>query len=590
MKISYPKALTSLYCALVSVWLCMPGCEKDRKKAKFKNLSTVEGLYKHSLEFTKRVEKVCDGIYVAIGFGLANSIMIEGDDGIIIVDTLESMESARAVYRAFETITKKPVAAIIYTHYHPDHVFGAEAFTDHRKIPVYAHESTSALIDKVVSVIRPVITKRSMRMFGCFLPDDAIVNAGIGMRLNIDKNSTVGVVRPNHTFSDTLSDTVAGIRFTLVHAPGETPDQIFVWLPDKKTILSGDNIYKTFPNLYTIRGTSSRDLKKWVASLDKIRSYHPDFLLPSHTGPIQGADKIYRTLTDYRDAIEYVHDQTVRGMNMGMTPDELVEYVKLPARLAASPYLKEYYGTVAWSVRSVFDGYLGWFDGNPTNLFPLCPNDMAKHMADLAGGADALMKKAEQADKKGDFQWVLNLTDHLLMLDPKNSRARDLRVRALTSLGEKSANPNARHYYLTRAAELGQGLVIWEPGGELGHPTLEMVHSLPLNRFFDSMAVNLDPEKSADVDTKVGFIFPDTGEKYTVAVRHGVCEITPDLVSKRDITVTVESAFWKEMLAKLRKPLVTIATKFKVEGGKIAFLKFMAMFDPVYDKPAGGQD
>ncbi|NOY69044.1 MAG: MBL fold metallo-hydrolase [Deltaproteobacteria bacterium] len=584
MKKSYPKVLflAALCCALVYIGMYVPGCKKAPERAEFKNLSTVAGLQKHSLEFTKRVEKVSDKIYVAIGFGLANSIMIEGDDGVIIVDTLESMESAQAVYREFKKITKKPVAAIIYTHFHPDHVFGAGVFADHRQIPVYAHNSTSALIDKVVSVIRPIITKRSMRMFGCFLPDDAIVNAGIGMRLNIDKNSHVGVVRPNHTFADTLSDTVAGIRFTLVHAPGETPDQIFVWLPDEKTILSGDNIYKTFPNLYTIRGTSFRDVKKWVASLDKMRAYHPDFLVPSHTEPIRGADRIYRTLTDYRDAIEYVHDQTVRGMNMGMTPDELVGYVKLPERLAASPYLKEYYGTMAWSVRSVFDGYLGWFDGNPTNLFPLSPKDTAQHMADLAGGADVLEKKAEEADRKGDFQWVLNLTDQLLALDPKNSRARKLRIRALTALGEKSANPNARHYYLTRAAELGQGLVI----GELGHPTPEMVHSLPLNRFFDSMAVNLDPEKSADVDMKVGFIFPDTGEKYTIAVRHGVCEITPDLVSKPDITVTVESVIWKEMLAKLRRPLVTIATEFDISGGKVAFLKFMAMFDPVYDKPA----
>lgn len=584
MNTAYLKffIVATLCCALVLAALIVQVCKKTPEKAEFQDLSTVKGLKKHSLEFTKRVEKVCDGIYVAIGFGLANSIMIEGDKGVIIVDTLESMESARAVRREFEKITQKPVAAIIYTHYHPDHVFGAAVFADHPGIPVYAHNSTSALIDKVVSVIRPVITKRSMRMFGCFLPDDAIVNAGIGMRLDIDRNSHVGVVRPNRTFADTLSDTIAGIRFTLVHAPGETPDQIFIWLPDKKTILSGDNIYKTFPNLYTIRGTSSRDLKKWVASLDKIRALHPDFLVPSHTGPIKGKDKIYNILTDYRDAIEYVHDQTVRGMNMGMTPDELVEFVKLPPRLAKSPYLKEYYGTVAWSVRSVFDGYLGWFDGNPTNLFPLQPTETARHMADLAGGPDALMKKAVSADKSKDFQWVLNLTDYLLRLDPKNSRARQLRVHALTALGEKSANPNARHYYLTRAAELGQGIVI----GELGHPTLEMVHSLPMNRFFDSLAVNLDPKKSADVNTTVGFVFPDTGEKYTITVRHGVCEITPTLAAKHDITVTVKSTIWKEMLAKLRKPLVTIATKFEIDGGKIAFLKFMSMFDPVYDKPS----
>jgi len=581
---SFHFVFLSMLSVLIGTFLT--GCNKGPEKAQFKALSSVEGLKKHSLEFKKRVEKVCDGVYVAIGYGLANSIMIEGDDGVIIVDTLESVETARAVRREFEKITKKPVAAVIYTHYHPDHVFGASVFADRPDIPVYAHASTSALIDRSVSVLRPVITRRSMRMFGCFLPDDAIVNAGIGMRLAIDKNSTIGFVRPNHTFSDTLSDTVAGIRITLVHAPGETPDQLFVWLPDKKTILAGDNIYKTFPNLYTIRGTAYRDVKKWVASLDKMRAFHPEFLVPSHTGPIRGADEIYRVLTDYRDAIEYIHEQTVRGMNMGMTPDELVEYVKLPPRLAKSPYLQEYYGTVAWSVRSLFDGYLGWFDGNPTNIFPLSPIEKARHMADLAGGIDALMKKAEDAAEKGDFQWVLNLTDYLLCLSPGNKEAKSLRVKALTELGKRSANPNARHYYLTCAAELGQGLVIWEPGKELGRPKPEMVHSLPMDRFFDAMVVNLDPVKSADVNITVGFIFPDTGEHYSVTVRQGVCEVRPEAALKPDITVKIKSSVWKEMLAKLRNPIVTIATKCDIRGGKLSFLKFMALFDPVYDKPA----
>ncbi|MCD6584279.1 MAG: MBL fold metallo-hydrolase [Desulfobacteraceae bacterium] len=575
MKFMTPRIIVGFF-----LILCVIGCEERHEKAVFENIQTVDALKKHSEEFKKRVEKVTDGVYVAIGFGLANSILLEGDDGVIIVDTLECLEVAAEVRQAFEQITQKPVKAVIYTHNHADHIFGASVFADNPSIPVYAHETTSSYIDRVVTILRPIITRRSMRMFGNFLNDDGLVNAGIGARLNLNQDSTMGTVRPTRTFSDELSGEIAGIRFQLIHAPGETDDQILVWLPDKKVLIPADNIYKTFPNLYTIRGTMFRDIKQWVNSLDKMRALKPEYLVPCHTGPVSGADKIYRILTDYRDGIAYVHDQTIRGINLGLTPDELVETIHLPPHLAKSPYLQEFYGTVAWSVRSIFDGNLGWFDGNPSNLFPLPLDTRARQIAKLAGGGNELQSQAEKAFNEGDYQWTLELTDYLTRLMPNNKNVTDLRVKALIALGEKQSNPNARHYYLTCAAELGQGLTIHQQG----NPTPEMVHSFPMARFFESLAVNLDPEKSADVEQTVQFIFPDTHENYFVQIRRGVTEIQPKRYENPDITVTVDSKIFKEMLGKLRNPITTIATKFEIEGGKVAFLKFMAMFNPAYEE------
>jgi alkyl sulfatase BDS1-like metallo-beta-lactamase superfamily hydrolase len=559
---------------------CLTGCKEQNEKAGFKNIQTVDALKAYSKEFERRVEKVTDGVYVAIGFGLANSVLLEGDDGVIIVDTMECIEVAEEVRNAFQQITQKPVKAVIYTHNHADHVFGASVFATDPSIPVYAHESTSGYIDRVISILRPILTRRSMRMFGNFLDDNALVNAGIGARLNLKQDSTMGIVRPTKTFSDELTDNVAGIRFKLVHVPGETNDQILVWLPDKKVLLPGDNIYKTFPNLYTIRGTMYRDVKQWVNSLDKMRALNAEFLVPCHTGPITGADNIYQVLTDYRDGIAYVHDQTIRGINLGLTPDELVETIHLPKHLADSPYLQEFYGTVAWSVRSIFDGNLGWFDGNPSQLFPLPPDDRAQQIAKLAGGENELQLKAEQAFNDGKYQWTLELTDTLVRLTPDSKSAADLRAKALIALGEQQSNPNARHYYLTCAAELDRGLTIHQQG----KPTPEMVHSLPMSSFFDSLAVNLDPEKSKDLEQTVQFIFPDSNENYFVLIRRGATEIQPERLENPDITVTVDSKIFKEMLGKLRNPITTIATEFDIDGGKVAFLKFMAMFDPAYDE------
>ena len=154
---------------------------------------------------------------------------------------------------------------------------------------------------------------------------------------------------------------------------------------EKKLLLPGDNVYKAFPNLYTIRGTLDRDVLEWARSIDRMRALRPDHLAPSHTRPVSGAERIQGILTAYRDAIQYVHDQTIRGMNQGLTPDELVDRIELPPHLKSHPYLQEYYGTVEWSVRAVFSGYLGWFDGDTAPLSPASPHERAERMAELAG-------------------------------------------------------------------------------------------------------------------------------------------------------------------------------------------------------------
>lgn len=568
------RSATARLALLSALLFCLlAGCDTEKQPPK-KHAAANADLKAHSNEFRQEVIRVTDGVYVAVGYGLANSILLEGADGVVIVDAMESREAGARVKAEFDKITKKPVKAIVYTHNHADHIFGAKALMGNNKPDVYAHETTAYYIDRLVSVVRNAIYRRSMRQFGALLEPDGLVNCGIGPRLVIDENSSLDIVRPTKTFKDKLSIEVAGLKLELMHAPGETMDQIAVWIPSKKVLLPADDYYKSFPNLYAIRGTPYRDVMLWVKSLDKMRSLGAEYLVPSHSRPLKGADNIRETLTNYRDAIQYVHDRTLSGMNRGLTPDQLVEVVKLPPHLANLPYLQPYYGTVAWSVRAVFDGYLGWFSGNPSKLFPLPPKKKARRMAALAGGEDKLAAQAEKALKNKDYQWALELTDHLMALDPKNAAAIKLRTSALEQLGAAQINANARHYYLTRALELERGKNIPPIA-----PKAETVKDIPLQAIFDLMAVNLDPEKSAEVDKVVAFRFPDSGEDFTVHVRRGVAEIHRGLTEKADITVTANSIVWKEIVAKLRNPLVAYAKgDVSVDGGKLELVQFLGMF------------
>jgi alkyl sulfatase BDS1-like metallo-beta-lactamase superfamily hydrolase len=418
--------------------------------------SNLEKLVAHSDEFRKEVIQVTDGVWVAVGFGLANSILIEGDDGIIIVDTMESPQAAADVKAEFDRLTDKPVKAIIYTHNHYDHVYGAKVFAGDDNPEVYAQEQLDGLVQTRQSVVSGAIYARSARQFGVMLPDASRVNAGIGLKLVMGGGSGLDAyIKPTQTFADSMEFEAAGVKIKLVSAPGETDDQLYVWLPEKKVLCAGDNYYQAFPNLYAIRGTPYRDVRKWADSVDLMINEGPEFLVPSHTRPVIGKNEIARRLGNYRDAIRYVWNETIKGMNAGKTPDELANTITLPENLANEPYLEAYYGTIPWSVRSIFTGYLGWFDGNAAHLFPMSPADKASRMADLAGGADALMTKAQAAMDSGDAQWAAELADHLLALDKSNKDARALKAAALIALADEQVSANARNYYMTSGVQLG---------------------------------------------------------------------------------------------------------------------------------------
>ena len=332
-------------------------CSSEEESIKpIPDISKVEKLFQHTEEFDQKIISYSGGIHLAIGFGIANSYMIEGEGGNIIVDTTDSIFQAEKVLAEFQKISDQPIAAIIYTHNHGDHVFGAKTFFNSQQEPpiVIAHDTMHRNVEKIVGLINPIISDRSSKMFGTQLGED-LVNVGIGPYLSVGM-SAPGYIKPSLTFSKDLEVEIAGISLELFHAPGETDDQLAVWIPSKSAIFVGDNLYKTFPNLYTIRGTSHRDVKKWSQSVRKIQNYQASYLFPSHTLPIIGKDKVLEITSLYADGIQYVHDQTVRLINQGLSPEEIEDNLEFPEIFTNSPYFYEFYGTVRWSIRSIFNG------------------------------------------------------------------------------------------------------------------------------------------------------------------------------------------------------------------------------------------
>lgn len=539
-------------------------------------ISKVEKLIKHSEEFNKEIltyETPGGKIHIAIGFGIANSIMVEGNGGNIIIDSADSVFEAEEIYSFFKKKNANPIKAVIYTHNHADHTFGTSFYlTSQSERPkIIAHESTDYYMQRILGIINPIVSARSARMFGTQLPEEDLINVGIGKSLNVSK-SPPGYVKPDITFKDELVLDIADIDIRLFHAPGETNDQLFVWLPEFNSLMPGDNIYKTFPNLYTIRGTTHRDVMGWIGSLDHMRSLNPQFLFPSHTRPIVGKD-ISIALTIYRDAIQFVHDQTVRLMNEGYYPDQIVEMIDLPKELKESPFLYEFYGTVRWSIKSIFNGYLGWFNGNPSDLDPLSRIEEAKRFSKIAGGNNVLLKALKEAIADGDMQWALELSDRLIALEFSLDETKALRKKALIHIGERSSNPNKRNYFLTSAIELNKSF----DGFPVSERSSDLVNEISIDTLFHLLSVRLNPKNIYKNNYVACFEF-SSGLIKTITIRNDVAEISNNF-AKCNITVRSSELELKLALSGLKSPVQSLASgNIEVDGGKVEFLQFLASF------------
>ncbi|MFN2375901.1 MAG: alkyl sulfatase dimerization domain-containing protein [Candidatus Binatia bacterium] len=564
--------MASLATLLVSAAGCGPGGGAPAPA------EVAPGFSEQAAQFPRGVLQVTEGVHVAVGFGLANSVLLVGEDAVVIVDTMESVEAAKPVREAFRAISGAPVAAIVYTHNHADHIFGAGVLAGDDHPLVIAHASFQEEVGRLATATRAITYKRSMRQFGTLLPEGERLHCGVGPRLVNDATTTPSLVLPTRTFEgDRLEVTVAGVRMVLLHLPGETPDQIAVWLPDKRVLVSGDNYYHSFPNLYSIRGTTTRDVMPWVASLDAMRALKPAFLVPGHTLPVAGEDEIHRRLTDYRDAIQYVHDQTLRAMNRGLEPDEIVEEVRLPKQLASRPWLAETYGRVDWSVRGIFDAYLGWFGGDAADLSPLSRRTRAERMTALAGGSEALRDRANAALEAGDPRWALELAGHLAVLGEFTDVAARVRASSLRMLAAGETSANGRNYYLTQALEAEEKLAIGAP--DLTRLPPELLGRLPVSSFLRGMVIRLDPKKAEGKSLVVALRFPDVGEEWGMRLRNNVVELEPRLPDDADMTVTTDSLTWKEILTGQRNATAAFARgDVQIDRNRLELVRFLFLF------------
>jgi len=531
--------------------------------------------------------KVTEGVYQLRGYDLSNMTLIEGESGWIVVDPLTARETAAAAFAfARRHLGERPVVAMIFTHSHIDHFGGVlgvlasdgvQADTIRIIAPQgFMEEATSENI-----IAGTAMGRRAMFMYGRRLPrsERGHVDSGLGISPAF---GSFGLLEPTEIIDRTPQVLVIdGIEFVFQNAPGsEAPAELTFYLPHVKAFNGAEVTSHNLHNLYTLRGAKVRDATLWSHYIDEsIELFgEAEVYLASHHWPIWGNQQIIDFLKVQRDTYKYIHDQTVRMFNQGLTPGEVAEAIELPESLRQDFHNRGYYGTLRHNARAVYQNYLGWYDGNPAHLDPLPPADAGPRYVALAGGAAALLNTARAAYAEAEYRWAVELLNHLLFADPADTEARALLAACYDQLGYQAESGPWRDVYLSAAFELRHG----PPEQGLNIAAMEdVLRQTPVRRFFDSMAVRLNGPDADGVNLSVNFVFTDLGESYLLEIGNAVLHHRPSQPeTAADATLRLTHDLFLSMLtgqAGLKELL--LSDEIDIAGSRLELLKFFSLLD-----------
>ena len=531
--------------------------------------------------------EVVGGIYQVRSFDLANMTLIKGDTGWLIIDPLTSSESSKAALDlANKHLGKRPVIAIIYTHSHADHFAGALGVVDpedvaNGKVVVIApqHFVKEALSENVVA--GNVMQRRALYMYGHLLPHSPVgfVSEGLGANLSM---GTTGFVPPNDTIVKTGENRVIdGIEIVFQMVPDtEAVSEFIFYFPQFKALCTSEITSHHLHNVYTPRGAQIRDALAWSNGINESIERFGDQLelqFATHHWPTWGRQNAIAYLEIQRDLYKYIHDQTLRLANHGFNKEEIAEQLRLPASLANEFSCRDYYGTLSHNSKAVYVKYFGYFDGNPANLNPLPPVESAQHYVDYMGGGDAILKKTKDAFDNGEYRWIAQVLNHLVLAEPGNIKARSLLADAYEQMGYQAESAPWRNFYLTGALELRHGV----PGGSAAQISAGMALGIPLENLFQAMSVRLNGPRAEGKKFSFNLRFTDNNEVYLMTVKNAVLNIFPNKQDpEADATLTLSSLDFKSMMLGIAAPMEIIeAGKLELDGNAIALVEFSGLFD-----------
>jgi alkyl sulfatase BDS1-like metallo-beta-lactamase superfamily hydrolase len=532
--------------------------------------------------------EVVPGVYQVRGLDIANMTLIEGERGVIVVDTLTSIEGARAAMALyFQHRGQRPVVAVIFTHTHTDHWGGARGVLDDAtlasgSVPIIA---PNLFMEHAVSeniIAGPAMLRRAQYQFGPFLAKGprGQVDCGLGKSMAA---GSVALLRPTDLIIATGDKrTIDGLEFEFQMAPNsEAPAEMHFFVPRYKLLNLAENCTHNFHNLLPFRGADVRDALAWSKYLGEALQMwggKADAMCGQHHWPVWGFERIDTMIRQQRDLYKFAHDQTIRLMNHGLTATEIAEVIKLPASLDGAWHARGYYGHIRHNVKAIYQKYLGWYDANPVNLDPLPPVEAGKKYVEYMGGADAILERAVKDFAKGEFRFVAQAVSHLMFADPDNQVARALLADTFEQLGYAAESATWRNAYLFGAQELRQGMPKAPPRPPMPRET---VAALRTGQLWDVLGIRLNGPKAEGKHIVLNWSFTDTNETFVLTLENcALTYIAGAQAAEADASFTLQRATLDEVIAKQTSfPEAVAGGKIKFTGNAMRLAELMGLMD-----------
>ena len=529
------------------------------------------------------VDKVAEGVWCIGGYSLANTTVIEGDDGLIVYDTGDTREEAEHIRKAIETISDKPIKVIIYSHSH--YAMGAGGLVDNPEdVIVIGHPKVNETVDNTlksggissaIPEIGPILTARTMSQFGLLLPEEG-PDAGVSSKLDMGKPTSF--LPATKTVEDGEELEVLGVKLQFFTEYMSDDYNLTVWVPEKKAVLN-NFLWPGTPNLYTLRGGVYRSPLVWRDGLKVIRDLQPEMLLNTHARAVVGKEKVMKTLTLYMDMITFTYDQTLRGIMQGMGPDELRHFVNIPSYFNELPENFQIYGESVHFPEAIYQYVIGWFDWDTTKLFKIAPKEAALRTVELMGGKKKVLKATKAAFDKKEFAWAAELVQNLYLIDMNDKEVRQLKADILRQLAYRTTGSISRGFLSSEALAL-EGK-IKAPLFIL--PSPEIIAGSP-STFVDYYRIYIDPDKSKDTDKVIEFVFTDQqDQRVALHIRRGIVEFVPEpstYLKKADFVLKLDGKTWAELYLNSTTLGEAISSgKVKVEGEQKEVEMIFDMFD-----------
>ena len=531
--------------------------------------------------------KVTDRVYQVRGLDISNMTIIEGDAGLILIDPVLTNETAKAALELYlKNRPAKPVVAVIYTHSHADHFGGAKGVITEEdaksgKVKVIAPDRFMdyAVAENIIA--GNAMGRRAQYQFGSTLPvgERGQIDTGLGKAL---ARGTASLIPPNDLIKQTYKTrTIDGVEIEFHLAPdSEAPSEMLMYFPQFKMLNMAEDATHNMHNLYTIRGAEIRDGRLWSRYIsDAIERYgeKTEIEIAQHHWPMWGNERIVSFLKKQRDLYKFIHDQSVRLLNHGLTPTEISEQLKLPPALASDWASRGYYGTLSHNAKAVYQFYLGWYDANPADLNPLPRAEEAKKQVEYMGGANAVIRRARDDFKAGQYRWVARVTSQLVFADPSNKEARELGADALEQLGYQSEAATWRNAYLLGAYELRNG-VAPQPSAA---SRADFLKGVTIDLAFDFLGVRLNAPKAEGKHIVVNWTFTDLNENHVMNLENSALTHTSGKLSdKPDVSLTLTRAALDAITLKQRTFADSIQSgDIKLGGDPTKLRELFGLFD-----------